>query len=120
MAGGMKFPIQINPMTGRFMESDGAENIRESVYLILTTQKGERLARPGFGSQIQGYPFQDFSSTRRHMMQREVRNAIVSQEPRVKDVSVKIEWDQEKAQVLVYVDYTVRDTGQAGQISLTV
>lgn len=120
MAGGMKFPIQINPITGRFMESDGAANIRESVYLILMTQKGERMARPGFGSQIQGYPFQDFSSTRRHMMEREVRNTILSQEPRVEDVRVKIEWNQDKAQVLVYVDYTVRDTGQTEHLDLAV
>lgn len=120
MAGGMKFPIQINPRTGRFMESDGAANIKESVYLILMTQKGERLARPGFGSRIQGYPFQDFSSTRRHMMEREIRNTILSQEPRVEDVHAKIEWDQDKAQVLVYVDYTVRDTGQTGHIDLAV
>lgn len=120
MAGGLKFPIQINPTTGRFMESDGAENIKESVYLILMTQKGERAARPEFGSQIQGYPFQDFSSTRRHMLAREVRNTILSQEPRVEEAHVKIEWDQEKAQVLIYVDYTVRDTRQEEHLELTV
>lgn len=120
MAGGMKFPVQINPATGRFMESDGLENIKESVYLILMTQKGERAASPGFGSRIQGYPFQDFSPTRRHMLEREVRNTILSQESRIEDVHVKIEWHQEKAQVLIHVDYTVRDTEQTEHLELTV
>ena len=54
------------------------------------------------------------------MMEREIRNTILSQEPRVEDVHAKIEWDQDKAQVLVYVDYTVRDTGQTGHIDLAV
>lgn len=53
-------------------------------------------------------------------MEREVRNTILSQEPRVEDVRVKIEWNQDKAQVLVYVDYTVRDTGQTEHLDLAV
>ena len=36
---GMKFPPQINPATGRFVTVDGAQAIKESIYLILMTAK---------------------------------------------------------------------------------
>ena len=37
----MKFPPQINPATGRFAVSSEEESVKESVYLILMTQKTE-------------------------------------------------------------------------------
>ena len=49
---GMKFPPQIDPGTGRFSLSSGAQSVRESVYLILMTQRGERWLEPEFGSRI--------------------------------------------------------------------
>ena len=49
---GMKFPPQINPATGRFAVSSEEESVKESVYLILMTQKTERFLRPEFGSDL--------------------------------------------------------------------
>ena len=60
---GMKFPPQINKATGRFMTSSEKENIKESIYLILMTQKTERFMRPDFGSSIMQYTFM-ISTTR--------------------------------------------------------
>ena len=37
----MRFPIDINPATGRFETVSGRERIRQSVMLILKTEKGE-------------------------------------------------------------------------------
>ena len=54
---GMKFPPQVNPTTGRFTCSSGKDSVRESVYLILMTQRSERLMRPEFGSNVMGYVF---------------------------------------------------------------
>ena len=49
---GMKFPPQINPATGRFVVSTNEESVKESIYLILMTQKSERFLRPEFGSDL--------------------------------------------------------------------
>ena len=58
---GMKFPPQINPATGRFAVSSEEESVKESVYLILMTQKTERFLRPEFGSDLMSYTFMDIN-----------------------------------------------------------
>ena len=39
LGSGMKFPPQINPATGRFEVVSGQASVKESVYIILMTQK---------------------------------------------------------------------------------
>lgn len=88
---GIKFPIQVNKATGRFMMSTEEESVKESIYLILMTQKTERWVRPEFGSSILSYTFMDTSLTRINMMARELEDTILSQEPRISEVEVTVE-----------------------------
>ena len=90
LGAGMKFPPQINPATGRFVISSQAESVKESVYLILMTQKSERLVRPGFGSRIMSYTFMDTNLTALNMMIRELEDQILSQEPRIGNVDINV------------------------------
>ena len=59
LGAGMKFPPQIDPGTGRFAVSAREQSVRESVYLILMTSRGERWLEPNFGSQMASYAFMD-------------------------------------------------------------
>lgn len=106
---GMRFPPRINPASGRFEESNGAENLRESIYLILMTQKGERLSDPMFGSSVMSWPFSEDSGTRRHMMERELAREILSREPRASDVQVHISKDPGEPRMIVQVDFTAEE-----------
>lgn len=106
---GMQFPPKIHPGTGRFFTSSGAQSIKESVYLILMTQKTERFTRPEFGSVIMSYPFTDPSPTRIHMMERELKEIILKQEPRVNEVFVQIEHRPNSPEMVVQVDYMIED-----------
>lgn len=111
MIAGLKFPPQIHHATGRFLISEGAQNVKESVYLILMTQKSERFTRPEFGSLVMTYPFTEPSSTRKHMMEREIRETIQSQEPRIADVEVEISFEPETQKLFISVDYTLKEGG---------
>lgn len=106
---GMKFPPQINKTTGRFMISDGAASVKESVYIILMTQKTERWLHPDFGSKIMTYTFTDTSVTRLHMMSRELRTTILSQEPRISEVDIFIEPRLDKGCLIVNIVYTLAE-----------
>lgn len=64
LGSGLKFPIQVNRATGRAVMSHGEQSVKESVYIILMTQKGERFARRDFGSRLLSYTFMDTSVTR--------------------------------------------------------
>lgn len=104
---GMKFPVQVNKATGRFVLVGEEESVKESVYLILMTQKQERWLRPDFGSNILSYTFMDTSVTRINMMARELEQTILDQEPRISEVEVQVEPKLEKGCLIVSLTYTV-------------
>jgi phage baseplate assembly protein W len=89
LGAGMKFPPQINMNSGRFALSSGANNVRESVYIILMTARGERWLEPDFGSRIMSYTFIDISPAMLNMLGAEIRNAILEREPRIADVDTE-------------------------------
>lgn len=107
LGSGLKFPLQVNKATGRIMMADAEQSVKESVYMILMTQKGERFTRRNFGSRLLSYTFMDTSITRIHMMAREIEQTILSQEPRIFDVDVTVKPELDKGCLIVNIDYTI-------------
>lgn len=113
---GMKFPPQINNASGRFVVSSGTIGIKESIYIILMTQKSERFTRPEFGSRILSYTFMDTSVTRLNMLGRELRETILEQEPRVDEVEVQVDSRQEAGCLIISIDYYVASSNTRGNL----
>lgn len=109
LGSGMKFPLRTDPATGRFAVSSGAQSVKESIYLILMTQKTERMVRPSFGSTIVEYTFMDMSDTMLSMMKRDIRADILTQEPRVSDVEIGIEPLKGQGYLMVNISYTITE-----------
>ena len=107
---GFKFPIQVNKATGRFLMSEKETSVKESIYIILMTQKTERWTHLEFGSRVLSYTFMDTSLTQISMMAREVEETILEQEPRVRSVDVNVEPHLEKGCLLVYIAYVIAET----------
>lgn len=107
---GMKFPPQVDVGTGRFMLSSGAVSVKESVYLILMTNRGERWLRPNFGGQLMSYTFMDTSVTMLSIMAGELRTLILKQEPRVSQVKVEIDPSRGQGYLLVNISYEITET----------
>ncbi len=104
---GCKFPISVDPATGRFMTVSGNQSVKESLYLILMTQKTERLVRPEFGSDIMGFTFMDTSVTMMSILKRDITTTIMKQEPRISDVEITTEFRERQGVVLINIDYMV-------------
>lgn len=107
LGSGLKFPLQVNKATGRIVMADAEQSVKESLYIILMTQKGERFTRRNFGSRLLSYTFMDTSITRIHMMAREIEQTILSQEPRISDVDVTVKPELDKGCLIVNIDYTI-------------
>jgi len=105
---GMKFPPQINPTTGRFACVSGRESIKESVYLILMTQRSERFMRQDFGSNVMGYVFTQTDATMLNLMSHEIAGDILRNEPRVEQVNVTMDQNSKPGCLFINVDYTIR------------
>ena len=106
---GMKFPPQINPTTGRFVCVSGKESVRESVYLILMTQKTERKMRLDYGCNAAGYVFNSVDSTTLNLMSRELERDILKNEPRIENVSIKMDTTSKEGCLYINVDYQLRN-----------
>ena len=106
---GMKFPPQVNPATGKFATVSKEQSVKESVYLILMTQKRERLARPDFGTNLMSYTFMDTGITALNMMARELSSDIMRQEPRIADVQVEIDSQSKEGCLFINIGYRIRE-----------
>lgn len=113
---GMKFPPQINPATGRFVLAEGAESVKQSIYLILMTQKTERFARPEFGSNLMNYTFMDTGITMLNIMSREITNDILRNEPRVEDVDIDIDATSKKGCLIINLRYRIKETNTSDNL----
>lgn len=108
---GLKFPLQVDPRTGKFAMVSHEEDIQEAIRIILNTVQGERVMRPDFGSSIMDYVFAPSSSSNRERIAAEIRRQLLYQEPRITDVEVSCrQMDRQTAAIVVEVAYTVRAT----------
>ena len=110
LGSGMKFPPQINKSTGRFALSDGAQSVKESVYLILMTHRGERWLEPMFGAHLLDYAFMDTSPTMLGLMKNDLISVILEQEPHISDVNIDIDPHVRDGCLLIHISYVVAQT----------
>ncbi len=116
LGAGMKFPPQIDNSTGRFAVAKKEMSVKESVYLILMTHRGERFLRPSFGSQIMDYTFMDTSLTMLSIMQREIEDTILQQEPRIAHVQVELEQSNQQDCYIFNIGYVVAEGNSADNL----
>ncbi|WP_286725392.1 GPW/gp25 family protein [Pelotomaculum sp. PtaB.Bin117] len=103
--------MQVDPVTGRIMMSEYEEDISEAIRIILSTAKGERVMRPGFGCDIHKYIFGLTDVTSLRLLESDVKDAIMLWEPRVDDVEVNADFDRENpGKLLINIQYVVRTT----------
>lgn len=85
---GLKFPIRVNARGG-LNWSAGADNIREAIWVILSTPRRSRIMEPEFGCGIHDYLFAPNSAATRASIEGAVRDALVRWEARVDVLRVK-------------------------------
>ncbi|MET2717829.1 GPW/gp25 family protein [Streptomyces harbinensis] len=109
VGSGWAFPPRTNA-TGSIALVSGAQEIEESIRLILATTPGERPMRPEFGCPLNDYVFAPADAGTAGQLAYEVRLALERWEPRVTVADVAVRFDRVNDGVL-YLDisYSVRD-----------
>ncbi len=108
---GWKFPIEVDPTTGRIKQAEYEDDIAEAIRMIIWTSKGERLMRPDFGCGIEQYLFEGNDDTTLRLIEAEIDEALRLWEPRVHEVEVQVKRDpQHDEKLLIHVQYEVRTT----------
>jgi phage baseplate assembly protein W len=107
---GVKFPLQIDTKTGRLAIVSGEEDIAEAIRIIIGTYKGERVMRPGFGTNIRDYIFAPAGSLLYETIKTELVEQLLLQEPRIRDVTIDILTNSAAGELRIDIGYTVRST----------
>ncbi len=108
---GLKFPLQVDPRTGKIAMSEYEEDIRESVEILLRTNQGERVMRPEFGSDTLEYVFAPGPGSMANTIAHHLQEVLLEQEPRIRDVEIQTQGsDRQTGAMVISVSYTVRST----------
>ena len=97
---GMAFPPRVGG-DGRVAWSEGELNVRESIQVILLTERRERLMLPEFGGGLSGYLFEPNTVTTRRLIKDRIQRALEQWEPRIAVESVEVEADPDDSQAAV-------------------
>src|ERR1044072_7018968 len=97
---GWKCPLQVTP-GGLIALAQYEQRIEESIYLILSTAKGERVMLPEFGCSIHDLVFAPNNSTTVAVVVQTVREALVAFEPRVDVLDINAESSPEEPNLLL-------------------
>ena len=112
LGAGWRFPVGLEPAPpSRLAMSADEESVRESIYIILSTAKGERLMRPTFGCNLHELVFAVNNRATQATAAFEVREALEAWEPRIELLEVEASAGGDRGeQLLISIDYRVRST----------
>ena len=111
MGQGLKFPLQIDPKTGKFAMVSQEEDISEAIGIIINTVQGERVMRPDFGSNVLDYTFSPASDSLRQSLAYDLKEQLGYLEPRIDDIEVHCkDTDELTGAIIVEIGYRVRST----------
>jgi phage baseplate assembly protein W len=113
---GWKFPLQVNS-AGGVAVSLYEQRVEESIYLILSTARGERVMLPDFGCGIHDLVFQVNDSRTRSVVVEDVRQALVKYESRIDLLDVRADSAPEQPNLLlIRVNYRIRANNAIGNL----
>ncbi|MFL6274369.1 MAG: GPW/gp25 family protein [Blastocatellia bacterium] len=111
---GWSFPLEAVKQSDKgpavLRTADYEESVRQSIWLILGTAKGERVMRPDFGCGIYDLVFETNSASTAGRIEEEVRDALLFFEPRIDVLGVHVTSEDQGERLLISIDYQVRAT----------
>src|SRR6266436_8388198 len=102
---GWTIPLEPNDRSGRLSYESGAEKVRQSIWIILETEPGERIMRPTFGCGLRRYLMKPNTSSTRALIQHDVQLALSIFEPRVDLQEVRVDPGDDPSLVLIQISY---------------
>jgi phage baseplate assembly protein W len=112
LGSGLAWPIE-STVTGELQRASHEEAVRQAVWIILSTSKGERPMRPDFGCGIHDLVFQTMGPATAGQLVDAVRDALLRHEPRIDVREVQVQPGTDPGVLLIVIDYEIRATNSA-------
>lgn len=109
---GWGFPIGISE-TGKIKTTTGRRLIEQSIQLVLSTSKGERVTRPEFGCELNQLVFAPNNPDTLGRIVSTINEALAQWEPRVTIENVEAQPSStDPARVDISIECTIDETGE--------
>lgn len=108
---GWGFPPRFTRGGANIEMVSGAEDVHQSLGILISTQPGERLLQDRFGCDMNKFMFEEIDQGLINDVRQIVSEAILYNEPRVKLEKLSVAEDKdEPGLLLISIEYTVRET----------
>lgn len=104
---GLSFPLQSNVQGGLKLSAE-AQKVKESIWLILRTDLGERVYRPDFGCRLSELAFAPLNNDTLLRIKIYVLEALRKWEPRIDVDEVRADPDTIAGRVNIVIDYRLK------------
>lgn len=115
LGSGVAFPLRVTARGG--IETASEERlVQQSIWVILSTAKGEMQRNPRFGCGIHDLVFTNNIPANRAQIAHQVRAALLEWERRIDLVDVRVEQGETPNQLLIGIDYRLRANHAYGNL----
>lgn len=104
---GWAFPVSFSAGSSVVEMTENEEDIRQSLTILLSTMKKERVMLPDYGVDLKSKLFEPLSTTDATILTEKIRHAILFHEPRV--ILNGITYDQKvyEGKIILDIEYTI-------------
>lgn len=113
---GWSFPPQFNRATKTIEMSEGVEDIKQSLEIILATRVGERAMHPDFGCNLERLLFESLNLTLERNIKDMIQTAILKYETRIKLEEIDFHSDKVKGCIYINLNFLIRTTNTRSNI----
>jgi phage baseplate assembly protein W len=96
---GLAFPPRV--VNGRVAWSEGEQNIREAIQIVLLTDERERIRLPEFGGTLREFLFEPNTVATRHRIEDRINVALSRWEGRIAVETIAVEPDADDPQTAI-------------------
>lgn len=115
---GISFPPRVDA-NGQVAWSEGTQNIREAIQVILLTEIGERLMLTDFGAGLKHFLFEPNTVETRRLIEERITQALEQWEPRIKLQEINVAEDaNDPQQAIATINYKLIATQQTESVSV--
>jgi phage baseplate assembly protein W len=115
---GWNFPIGVDSKTGKIKTTDLETDIKQSILILLSTIKGERLNHKEYGSRLNKFMFEPITSSLMMQIKSEIYQSIYQWENRIENLEIRVFISKNsQTALIVNIQYDIKDKSVADEIN---